>query len=570
MNILLLNLTRFGDLLQSQAAIADLARQGHAVAVLCLENFAEAATLLSGVSRVFSLPGAALLSSLAERKNRRAAAEGWRRSLARLVGLRDTIQSEFAPDLVCNLTPSLSARLLARFLAGDGPCTGFAVDAYGFGVNASPWATFLQGAGASRGVSPFNVVDIFRSVVASGVTDRERSAESSADVVFQPADADLRLPGEKERGVMLDRLLSLSPPDCQGYIALQLGASEERRRWPVPYFALLGDRLWREERMCPVLLGSGGEKMLAQRYTEAAGEPFIDLCGETGLTDLAAILCSCKMIISNDTGTMHYAAGLNIPVLAVFLATAQPFDTGPYRARSCSVEPDLSCHPCAFGTACASLVPVPQVMTSSGEFQQDHCEACRLAIHPERMAALALSCLRLGEWSLQDAEEHPSARVWISEYDSRGFMSLGSLSGHDSEVRSGWLLLQRHHMRQFLDRSRNVPFQPCPLPSPVSLPKEEGQALFGSLAAVSALLEVMLQQGRVLGVRPLPMMRQRFLSSWQKVHERLKSSPALGALALLWMQETQTEGGELASVLETAEHFRILLGALAADMSVAL
>ena len=46
MNILLINLTRFGDLLQSRALVHDLAVQGHRVGMVCLENFAEAARLL--------------------------------------------------------------------------------------------------------------------------------------------------------------------------------------------------------------------------------------------------------------------------------------------------------------------------------------------------------------------------------------------------------------------------------------------------------------------------------------------------------------------------------------------
>lgn len=39
------------------------------------------------------------------------------------------------------------------------------------------------------------------------------------------------------------------------------------------------------------------------------------------------------MLITNDTGTMHLAAGLNLPILAIFLATAQPWDTGPYQEK---------------------------------------------------------------------------------------------------------------------------------------------------------------------------------------------------------------------------------------------
>ena len=49
---------------------------------------------------------------------------------------------------------------------------------------------------------------------------------------------------------------------------------------------------------------------------------------------LAAVLRQSRLIVTNDTGTMHLAAGLGVPVLALFLATAQPWDTGPYREGS--------------------------------------------------------------------------------------------------------------------------------------------------------------------------------------------------------------------------------------------
>ena len=563
MNILLLNLTRFGDLLQSQAAITDLVRQGHKVAVLCLENFADAAALLSGVSLVAPLPGAAFLAALSSGQPSGNARpdQGWQAALARLAGLREKLEADFSPDAVCNLTPSLSARMLARFLAGDRPCAGFAVDEHGFGVNGSAWAAFLQGASITRGVSPFNVVDMFRKVA---VGKNSPDADKRPDPV--PGDAGLRPPSEAARQAMRERLQKLTPAGCAGYVALQLGASEERRRWPAAYFAALGDRMWREERLCPVLLGSKAETVLAHRYAHAAGQPFIDLCGETGLVDLASVLCSCRLLVTNDTGTMHYAAGLDVPVLAVFLATAQPFDTGPYRQGSCSVEPDLPCHPCAFGVACRNTAPIPPESGETAEGRDARAEVCRFAITPEHMANLALSRLRQGQWRIPEDLAPSSVRVWLSEYDDEGFMALRSLSGHENEARTLWFLLQRNHIRQYLNRTRETDFIPLPLPEPVRMPPEAGRALMAALGEAADLTALMLQQGQVLTVRPLPLMRDRFLSTWRKVHDCLKKSSYLGALSLLWMQETQAEGQDLPVVLAVAEHFHQLLAAISKEI----
>ena len=555
MNVLLLNLTRFGDLLQSQAAITDLVRQGHKVAVLCLENFAEAAALLSGVSLVVPLPAAAFLAALAGgRATGSKRRQNWPAALARLASLRDKLEADFAPDVVCNMTPSLSARMLARFLAGGRPCAGFAVDEYGFSANNGLWAAFLQGATITRGVSPFNVVDMFRRV--AGPEALATGAEAATNAL--PGDAGLRPPAGEALSAMRRRLESAAPAGCRGFAAFQLGASADIRRWPTGFFAALGDRLWREEGVSPVLLGGKEETELARRYARAAKAPFIDLCGQTGLAELAAALCACRLLVTNDTGTMHYAAGLGVPVLAVFLATAQPFDTGPYRAGSLCVEPDLPCHPCSFGQSCCNMLPVPPEAGEPGT--EGQMASCRLAVGPDCLAELALSRLRGEQWASESAR--PPARVWLSEYDGEGFMDLRSLSGHDGEARTLWFLLQRHYIRQYLNGGRDSVFAPRPLPQAVVLPAVAREALGAALSEGGGLADLMIQQGKVLLARPLPLMRERFLATWQKVHDCLRRSPHLGALSMIWVQETQAEGQDLSVVLAVAERFSQLLAVL--------
>lgn len=530
MNILILNLARFGDLLQTQAAISDLARQGHRVGLACLDNFAEAAALLSGVSHIASVPGAVFLP------DKEAGEQGWRTAFASLARWREDLRASFVPDRVCNLIPSLSSQLLAPFLAKGAPCTGFFVDAHGFGVSGTAWASFLRGSVLSRGVSPFNIVDLFRKIAGA-----ETAASGAA------GDAALRRPSEAALAAARERLEMELPPEgagCRGFVALQLGASEEKRRWPVSSFAALGDILWREGKFCPVLLGNKSEARLAGRYGLAARHPHINMCGRTGLTDLAALLCATRLLISNDTGTMHLASGLELPVLAVFLATAQPFDTGPYRAGSCSVEPDIPCHPCAFGAPC------------------EHGESCRREISPAFLAELALFRLERGDWRMPrvPAGKGAGARVWISVADDQGDSNLRSLSGHGAGGRASWLALQRHYLRQFLDSDvRSSGFAPEATGAPATLPADMSKEIGAALELCQSLIDLMQQQGKVLLLNPVPLMRERFLSTWGRVCGALGGSPPLKALAVLWEQQTQAPGQDLVRVLALAEKFSCLL-----------
>jgi len=548
MNILLLNLTRFGDLLQSQAAVNDLTSKGHRVSIVCLGNFVEAAGLIRGLSHVFPLRGAALIKAL---DNSSAVAPHgdrstkWHSALAEISSLRDEIYRVAKPDVVCNLTPSAAARMLCLFLAKSAERSGFALDDRGYGLDGSAWTTFLQGAALSRGVSPFNIVDLFRMIAAGQKPD--------ADAQSLPGRAELLPPP----GEIVERLRTLlqseSPALCKGFVALQLGASENRRRWPVASFATLGRILWEKEQLCPVLLGSKGEALLAEKYHSLADHPHISLCGRTGLEELAATLVNMRMLVTNDTGTMHLAAGLNVPVLSLFLATAQPFDTGPYLAGSCCLEPDLDCHPCPFGASCP------------------HDLACREKIRPETAANLALSHLNTGVW-LDPASSGPrlqaDARIWLSEHDRHGCMSLRSLSGHEKDARTAWLMLQRACLHPYLSRSDQGQYQPPDVTGLEPVCGDIARHIGETLDQIAGLAELMLQQGKVLQLRPIPLMRERFMDTWKKIHAGLLANPWCASLSLLWSRETQLEGQGLPEVLEQATHFAALLRSLQRGLSL--
>ena len=516
MNVLIINLTRFGDLIQTQPVIAGFRSRGHRVGLVCLANFASAAALLDGVDRVFAFPGAGLLAGLDQ---------DWRLAVRDLDGFRQAVFDDFPPDETVNLTPSVSSRLLAYGLTpGHGRTTGFTVDEFGFNADTSTWAAFLQLAGANRGASPFNICDLFRR--AAGL-DREGNGLGLAapdETALSRADELLSVPGGAE----------------QGFVALQLGASEERRRWPIEYFRETARRLHERDGLVPVLLGAEGEAGLGARFAEGADFPFIDCMGKTSLTELAGVLSRCRVLLTNDTGTMHLAAGLGVPLCAVFLATAQPWDTGPYRAGSICLEPDMDCHPCAFGVACP------------------RDEACRRAVTPEAMYACAKAQLDGG-----DPEAVPGARIWRTETGADGFMELRSLSGHDGSDRAVWTALQRAHFSAFLDGETVAVHTGLGARMGADMRRD----LSKTLTSARDMLFLLSQQGALLLVNPRPQAKTKFLASWQRVQNILSSNNYLNILALLWMFESQRQGDDLASLLSVAKRHLGLLTALLDELA---
>jgi ADP-heptose:LPS heptosyltransferase len=511
MNVLLLNLTRLGDLLQSQPAVADLKAAGHRVGLVCLDNFAGAAALMQGLDAVFPLPGARLLARLDR---------DWREAVLVHRQLLDAVREEFAPDAVINLTPSQPARLLARSL-GPERTVGFALDEHGFNADTSLWAAFLQLAAASRGASPFNVVDIFRRI--AGQAGASAGAATSCG---------LRGPERLARAHARERLLTLAPAPRRGYVALQLGASADRRRWPVARFALVAQGL-HEAGFTPVLVGTESERPLAERLKAAANVPVADLVGGTGLGELGAILCACAMLITNDTGTMHLAAGLGVPCLAIFLATAQPWDTGPYLPGCICLEPDLPCHPCAFGAECPDG------------------NRCREAIAPEGVLALALLLLA---GATPEAQPVPGARAWRTVMGADGLLDLASLSGHEGEDRTRFIRLQRRLYRPYLDgEALEMAAEPA------DMTVEGSRPLARALDDVLGLLLLLRRQGELLAREPLPPMKTKFLATWQRVRGALEAQERLELVAALWTFEAERPGLDLAGILALAGRFAALL-----------
>lgn len=510
MRTLIINLTRFGDLLQTQPVLSGLTAAGDDSALLCLDSFQGAAALLDHGGAVMTLPGAGLLSRLDQH---------WPLAVAQLRSCLDAVR-DFQPDRIVNLTPTLSARLLTRAL-DMGESQGFVLDELGYGQYSTPWAAFLQAASAYRGCSPFNLVDLFQRVAG-----------------LDPGPFSLKPPTADA----LDEAFSLLGTG-ENLVAFQLGASQDYRRWPVSAFVRAGRQLWRESGCQPVLLGTAAEKGLAERFVEEADYPCLNLAGQTSLKVLAAVLTRMKLLLSNDTGTMHLAAGLGLPVVAIFLGTAQPFDTGPYLEGSLSLEPDMDCHPCSFGSGCP------------------HGLACRHAIDPDAVGRLLAGFALNGQWSFSDGS---GARVWRAQRDNQGYMDLFSQSGHDVQPRTRWIRVQREIYRQFLDQR--------PFPElPNNRPEESGwaQDLTNDLRRALQLLTLIAEQGRLLRLRPDAPVRPRFLVNCQHLQDIFSGNPALGVLGHLWRYQSQAQSVSLDHFLALCAAYQGLLTALQQRIAVA-
>jgi heptosyltransferase-2 len=129
-------------------------------------------------------------------------------------------------------------------------------------------------------------------------------------------------------------------------IAIGAGASYGSAKcWPPDRFAELANRLQGRAGAEVILFGTSTEAAVSSAIAAGMHRPPIDLTGKTTINDLPALLSQCHLFIGNDSGAMHVAAAVGLPVVAVFGPT-DPFGTSPVTPRCSIVQEKPYCSPC--------------------------------------------------------------------------------------------------------------------------------------------------------------------------------------------------------------------------------
>ena len=233
-------------------------------------------------------------------------------------GVRDTDTDEHDPAAVQRF---LAAQRRRRY--------DLALQLHGGGASSNP---FVRGLGAAlsvgardRGAPPLD------RDVPYAVTQHEvlRLLEVVALAGARPVDLEPVLAvTARDRAAAAAAL----PDDGRPLVALHLGASDPRRRWPVRHFAAVADDLAaRGGRL--LVVGSGPDDAHAARALRAAVRaPVIDLVDRLSLPALAGLLARCALVVGNDSGPRHLAAAVGAPTVGVFLAP-NALSAGPLTAR---------------------------------------------------------------------------------------------------------------------------------------------------------------------------------------------------------------------------------------------
>jgi heptosyltransferase-2 len=140
------------------------------------------------------------------------------------------------------------------------------------------------------------------------------------------------------------------------------------KRWLPERFADAAAAISAQSKTKWILFGTKKDKAIGETIATALGDNCSNRIGRTTLDQLIEELRGCRALLTNDTGTMHLAALLGVPVVAIFGST-EPALTGPLGNGHTIIRHHVECSPCFLRECpidfrCMKEIAVPEVVNA--------------------------------------------------------------------------------------------------------------------------------------------------------------------------------------------------------------
>ncbi|MBU0561832.1 MAG: glycosyltransferase family 9 protein [Bacteroidetes bacterium] len=182
----------------------------------------------------------------------------------------------------------------------------------------------------------FALVHFKQNYYKSVMAIPERYAEAVSEDLLDDKGLELFIPNE----------FSTQLEEDNNYIAFCPGSRHYTKMWPIINYIELG-KLLVKDRYKIVLLG-GSDDIESCEIISSNIDDSINLCSDNNLFQTSADMQKCKLVICNDSGLMHIASALNVPLVSFFGSTVKEFGFSPYKCKNLVLENNsLSCRPCS-------------------------------------------------------------------------------------------------------------------------------------------------------------------------------------------------------------------------------
>jgi len=131
----------------------------------------------------------------------------------------------------------------------------------------------------------------------------------------------------------------------QTLFAIHPFAANPKRAWHIDNFIDVAKAIQRDDKKNVIFLGGKRDtESIEYIYKKLDRKPLIAI-GMTDIRQTMAILSFCRALLCNDSGIMHLAAALDIPVVAIF-GPQSPVKFGPYSKNAYVIYKAFPCSPC--------------------------------------------------------------------------------------------------------------------------------------------------------------------------------------------------------------------------------
>lgn len=133
--------------------------------------------------------------------------------------------------------------------------------------------------------------------------------------------------------------------DSDDIVCVSPGAKSHIKRWPEGNFAKACDKLIDESKVKVVFVGDASDNAICERILNRMRNYAVSVSGETNLRELAWCIKRSRLLITNDSASLHIAGSFGTPAVAIFGPTDHR-KYGPRQGSGTALYKELRCSPC--------------------------------------------------------------------------------------------------------------------------------------------------------------------------------------------------------------------------------